>query len=297
MYKILLTIFFLFISCAKSSPEEIVEKNYDDMYPFTGIIIKKFDDKNQMLIDHEEVPGFMDKMVMMFNIDSTIDVNNYNVGDSLNFNFYILHQKQGAAKTWAAELKIVGHRELIEEENYDDFFNEDYSIDIGDKLSDATFLDINGEKIKLSQWDGKFKFISFIFSRCPMPNFCPAVIMKNQYLANQFIDNNNIEFIIISFDYKYDTPEVLKNAYQGIFNDYNNVHFLSSYNHAEDIINITKEAGLGFSGIDEGDEREIGHTLKSLLIDPNGVLIESYAGDNWLPKEVENEINERLSIY
>ena len=129
-----------------------------------------------------------------------------------------------------------------------------------------------------------------------MPNFCPAVIMKNQYLANQFIDDN-IEFIIISFDYKYDTPEVLKNAYQGIFNDYNNVHFLSSYNHTEDIINITKEAGLGFSGIDEGDEREIGHTLKSLLIDPNGVLIESYVGDNWLPKEVENEINERLSIY
>ena len=296
MYKILLIIFFLFISCTKSSPEKIIEKDYDDVYPFTGIIIKKFDDKNQMLIDHEAVPGFMDKMVMMFNIDSTIDINNYNIGDSLNFNFYILNQKQGPANTWASELKIVGHRELTEEENYDDFFNEDYSIDIGDKLSDATFLDINGEKIKLSQWDGKFKFISFIFSRCPMPNFCPAVIMKNQYLANRFIDDN-IEFIIISFDYKYDTPEVLKNAYQGIFNDYSNVHFLSSYNHTEDIINITKEAGLGFSGIDEGDEREIGHTLKSLLIDPNGVLIESYVGDNWLPKEVENEINERLSIY
>ena len=60
---------------------------------------------------------------------------------------------------------------------------------------------------------------------------------------------------------------------------------------------ITKEAGLGFSGIDEGDEREIGHTLKSLLIDPNEILIESYSGDDWLPKEVENDINERFDIY
>ena len=293
MYKILLITLFLLISCNKS-----IDTKYDKVYPFTGIIIKKFDDKNQMLIDHEEVPGFMDKMVMMFNVDTrTGNMNNYNIGDSLNFNFYIKNQKEGPAKTWASKLMIVGHRELLETENYDDFFDEGYSIDIGDELSNATFLNINGQEIELNQWDGKFKFISFIFSRCPMPNFCPDVIMKNQYLANQFKNNSNIEFIIISFDYKYDTPEVLKNTYGGIFNDYNNVHFLSSYNHIEDIINITKEAGLGFSGIDEGDEREIGHTLKSLLIDPNGVLIKSYSGDNWLPKEVENEINERLNIY
>ena len=292
MYKIILSIFFLLISCYK-----ITEKNYDDVYPFTGIIIKKIDDKNQMLINHEEVPGFMDKMIMLFNIDSAINMNQYNIGDSLNFNFYVSHQSEGAAKTWASELKIVGHRELSQEESYDDFFNENESIDIGDKLSNTTFLDIDGQEVQLSKWNNKFKFISFIFSRCPMPNFCPAVIMKNQYLANQFNNNPNIEFIIISFDYKYDTPEVLKNAYGSIFNDYRNVHFLSSYKHKEDVMKITKEAGLGFSGIDEGDEREIGHTLKSLLIDPNEILIESYSGDDWLPKEVENDINERFDIY
>ncbi len=294
MQKILLPIFLLLISCSKN-----IEKEYDQVYSFTGIIIKKFDKTQQMLIDHEEVPGFMDKMVMMFNIDTTINMEQYNVGDSLNFNFYVSYQDQGAAKTWASELKIVGHRQLTEEENYDDFFNENQSIDIGDKISDATFLNIDGEEVQLSQWDGKFKFISFIFSRCPMPNFCPAVIMKNQYLVNQFHNKQEhpIEFIIISFDYKYDTPEVLKNAYGGIFNDYDNIHFLSSYNHIPDIMKITEEAGLGFSGIDEGDEREIGHTLKSLLIDPNGVLIKSYSGDNWQPKEVENEINERFNNY
>jgi protein SCO1/2 len=292
MYNIIFIILLLIVSCSKS-----VKKEYDQSYPFTGIIIKKFEDKNQMLIDHDEVPGFMDKMVMIFNIDSTIDINHYNVGDSLNFNFYILNQKDAPAKTWANELKIVGHRQLTEEESYDDFFNEDYSINIGDQLSDATFLDINGNQIKLSQWNGKFKFISFIFSRCPMPNFCPAVIMKNQYLANQFKENDNIEFIIISFDYKYDTPEVLNNTYGTIFNEYNNVHFLSSYGYKQDIIKITTEAGLGFSGIDEGDEREIGHTLKSLLIDSNGILIQSYSGDSWSPKKVENNINERLKLY
>ena len=127
-----------------------------------------------------------------------------------------------------------------------------------------------------------------------MPNMCPAVILNNQYLAKQF-KNDDIVFLLISFDYIYDTPDILKKSYESLSTE--NLIFLSSYNHIEDIINITKEAGLGFSGIDDGDEREIGHTLKSLLIDPNGILIESYSGDDWLPKEVENSINERLNIY
>ena len=78
-----------------------------------------------MLIDHEEVPGFMEKMVMVFNIDSSINLNQFNIGDSLNFNFYVSYQDEGAAKTWASELQIVGHRELNDNENYDDFFDEE----------------------------------------------------------------------------------------------------------------------------------------------------------------------------
>ena len=60
---------------------------------------------------------------------------------------------------------------------------------------------------------------------------------------------------------------------------------------------ITTEAGLGFSGINDGDPRDINHTLKSLLIDPNGVLIDSYSGDDWKPKEVEEVIKARLKVY
>ena len=57
------------------------------------------------------------------------------------------------------------------------------------------------------------------------------------------------------------------------------------------------EAGLGFSGIDEGDPRDINHTLKSLLISPEGMLIESFGGDSWLPKEVESNIKSQLNAY
>jgi len=280
MKKTILLILLICISCKKSTdPTAIVspvkEKPIVATYQFQGIIIDIMNETQQMLIKHDEVPNFMMEMTMMFNIDSSINMHDYRAGDSLNFNFYISEQLEGPAKTWANELRIINHRELTNEEVYDDFFDQDGAIQIGEKLSDAIFLNLDNKEVKLSDWEGKFKFISFIFSRCPMPNFCPAVIMKNQYLINQFKNNGNVEFIIISFDYKYDQPKVLKKVYGGIFDNYNNIHFLSSYNHKEDITKITLEAGLGFSGIDDGDPRDIGHTLKSLLVSPDGILISS----------------------
>ena len=273
MHKKILFLLILLFSCGDKTPEYT-------MYPFKGIVIDVFKEQQKMLIKHDEVPGFMMEMTMMFNIEPSINLENYSIGDSLNFNFYILEQKNAPAKTWANEIKIVGHRELMENEIFDDFFEEDETIQIGEKISDFKFLDLDGNEVELNTFNKKLKFISFIFSRCPMPNFCPAVILKNQYLVNQFKDNENVEFIIISFDYSYDTPNVLKKAYGDIFEDYNNIHFLSSYGFKESILKLTMEAGLGFSGIDEGDPRDINHTLKSLLISPEGMLIESFGGDS-----------------
>ena len=289
MKKILILLFILF-SCSE-------QKNQSKSYPFKGVIIDIFKEQKKMMIKHDEVPGFMMEMTMMFNIEPSIDFELFEVGDSLNFNFYILEEKNGPAKTWADQIKVVGHRELTEFEVFDDFFEQDETIQIGEKVSNFKFLNLDGEEIQLNAFNQKLKFISFIFSRCPMPTFCPAVMMKNQYLASAFKENNNIEFIIISFDYNYDTPEVLKNAYSAIFSDYNNTQILSSYGYKDEVLKLTMEAGLGFSGIDEGDPRDINHTLKSLLLDPEGILIESFGGDSWLPKEVESQIKNSLKAY
>ena len=176
----------------------------------------------------------------------------------MHCDFHVLEQKEGPAKTWADNIRIISQRELTEDEEYDNFFEDNYTqLRQGEQFSDITLLDLNGKQIKLSDCDNKLKFVSFIFSRCPMPNYCPAVIMKNQYLMNQFKENPNIEFIIISFDYNYDMPQVLEQIYGFIEEQYNNVHFLSSYNHKDDLIKIAEEAGLGFSGVDEHDARNI----------------------------------------
>ena len=77
-YIISLLISLLLISCNNNLEPTI--------YPFKGVVIDIFSDKQKMMIKHDEVSGFMMAMTMMFNIDSSININNYQIGDSLNFN-------------------------------------------------------------------------------------------------------------------------------------------------------------------------------------------------------------------
>ena len=124
-----------------------------------------------------------------------------------------------------------------------------------------------------------------------MPNMCPAAIVKNQYLANHF-KNKNINFLLISFDYLYDTPEVLKNIYGNIETE--NMFFLSSYNHLNDIFSLSQQSGVAFWGVEENN---IGHSMRTILIDKNLKLLKTFDGLDWKPSEAKRDIENLIKLY
>jgi len=124
-----------------------------------------------------------------------------------------------------------------------------------------------------------------------MPNMCPASIVKNQYLSNYF-KNENINFILISFDYLYDTPKVLNNIYGSI--ETKNMKFLSSYNHINDIFSLTQQSGVAYWGVEENN---IGHSMRSILIDKNLKLLKTFDGIDWKAGDAKRDIENFIKIY
>ena len=124
-----------------------------------------------------------------------------------------------------------------------------------------------------------------------MPNMCPASIIKNQYLANHF-KNDNISFLLISFDYIYDTPIVLNNIYGPLERD--NLIFLSSYNHINDVFMLTQQSGVAFRGVEENN---IGHSMRTVVIDKNLKLITAFDGIDWNAGEAKKDIENILKLY
>ena len=277
MKKLLLTIILLiFLGCSGKKS-----------YPVRGTIIQVRKESNEFLIHHDEIPNFMMAMTMPFKLADSLDINQYGIGDSLKFSLEI---KEG--KAFANNFQLLGKGTLPEMDN---LWDDEYSpLEIGDIFSNATFLDMDSNNVSLSDSDGKFRFISYIFTRCPMPNMCPAVVSKNQYLADMFAAISEIEFILISFDYIYDTPSVMKSIYSSQTQSYPNMKFYSSFGHINDIFMLSGQSFVSFWGVDEND---IGHTLRSIIIDPERRLMKVFDGTDWRPEAAERDIRNILKAY
>ena len=259
--KIFIISIYLFIGCTKTDKEYVVN----------GVIHDIKIDEQIIIIDHDSIPGFMMSMIMPFNFKKKEDVENLSLGDSVRFKLVVKSDD-----SYVLDFNLLGRSIAFEDQ--DDFWDDDEykSLVIGERLTDIRLTDLNGDSISLSSSDGKFRFISFIFTRCPIPNMCPAVVIKNGVLASNFKNNQNLELIMISFDYVHDTPAVLKDFYSPSVSIYENWRVLSSVGNISDLYTLSSELGCEFWGVDEGN---IGHNLRSALISPNRELLKVWSGD------------------
>ena len=275
--KLFLILFFLLFHSCK------INQSYD----VTGVILEIDSKKNKLLIDHEEIPGFMDKMVMYFNLHKSININDFSINDSLTFDLIINNEN-----SYTKNFIFYGKSKTNKDNFFLDGEDKKYSLKkSGEFIDDVSFLTLDNKIVKLSDYKNKFIVISYIFSKCPMPNMCPAVILNNQYLSQQFI-NDDILFLLISFDYIYDTPEILKDSYDSLSSD--NLIFLSSFNHIQDIFTLTQQSGVGFWGIEENN---IGHTMRTIIVDSNLKVVKAFDGFDWKPGDAKKDIETLIKYY
>ena len=251
------------------------------IYNVRGTIYEIKGDLNKIRIAHDTIPNLMMPMEMDFNVKNNKILRSLSVGDSVHFELV------WDDKPHAKNFKIVGKGNITNQE--DDFFEDENFSErsIGEILDDVTLLDIDSLEISLSDLEYDYTFISFIFSRCPMPTMCPAVVLKNKYLVNSFKENKRINFVLISFDYLYDTPSRLKDYYGSSVKEYKTLDVWSSYKKVNDIYLLGKQAGCEFWGI---EKEKIGHTMQSILINNKRIILGKWKGENWDQKMVKNNI-------
>jgi len=280
MKKLIILLIILIVSSCSNSKK---------IYDVTGVVLEINLDNNKILIDHDSIPNFMMPMVMHFNIENKNVVKSLSENDSVKFKFIITE-----TSSYATDFNIIGKH--IGNDDGDDFWEDDeYSKkEIGEKLSNVNLLDINAKTTSLDDYSGKFVFISFIFTRCPVPNMCPAVVIKNGVIARNFKDNDNVKLVMVSFDYLYDTPEILKSFYGSSIEGFPNWNVLSSVGKVSDLYTLSSEIGCEYWGIEKNN---IGHNLRSALIGPDKALLKIWEGDDWIAGSVSNEIENYIKFY
>jgi protein SCO1/2 len=157
----------------------------------------------------------------------------------------------------------------------------------GEAVADASLVDESGTPRRLADWKGRAVAVTFIYTRCPLPNFCP--VMDRHFKAVQDAVRadaalaGRVQLLSVSFDPDHDTPAVLASHAGRLQADPDIWRFLTG--PREEVEQLAKQFGV--SVIREGaDPSEIVHNLRTAVIDPGGRLSTVLNGSEWTPAEL-----------
>jgi protein SCO1/2 len=248
----------------------------------TGQIISIKADRTESTVKHDDVKGFMPAMTMAFTIKEPKLLDGLRPGDLISATLVITDEEgylKGIRKTGSAPLAPRSPTPVAD------------LLMPGEPLPDIVFVDEDGKPRPLSSYRGQAVVITFIYTRCPLPDYCPR--MNRQFASLQQAIKarpglrERARLISVSFDPDFDTPSQLGSTARSLGADPGVWRFVTAPRGGVDAFGAT----LGLSVLREGPKGEnITHNLRTALVDRDGLLVKTYNGSAWSPDEVVRDL-------
>jgi protein SCO1/2 len=272
-------VLLLFLICALSS----AGCSNTRRYPLVGQVLAVNTDRQELTVKHEDIRGFMPGMTMPFKVKEASQVQAARPGDLIQATLVVedsLGYLEDVRKTGEAPLPAEMPKAPPAP-----------TIGTGAEVPDAEFTDQSGRTRRLSDWRGKTTAVTFIYTRCPLPDFCP--LMDRHFAAVQKALKADpalaarVHLLSVSFDPDYDTPAILKEHAARAGADPDIWSYLTGSRDAVDKF----AAAFGVTIMrEDGKMEEIVHNLRTAVIDADGRLVKLLSGNEWQPGELLAEI-------
>jgi protein SCO1/2 len=274
------------VACNRSA--QTADNNRDRHYDVRGIIRGFAPDHRAIEVEHEDVRGFMPSMTMPFSVQDPKQTAGLVMGDAISFRLTVTDKD-----SWIDQIKKINVDEVRLPAPKATPKTRSTIVDSarlreGDRMPPFELTNQNGERITLKTFLGHPFVLTFIFTRCPIPNFCP-LMSKNFVELQKAIRNGSgtltqTRLLSISFDPDFDTPHVLKAYADHEQADRKIWEFATGEKSETD--NLTR----AFSVYVQAEAGTISHGLATALIGEDGKIARIWRGNGWSPSEVIGEI-------
>jgi protein SCO1 len=257
------------------------------VYKMRGKVVSTNPATGEATMDHEAIPGFMDAMTMPYKLKDPSILSELHPGDTITAD--VLVSQDPNADVLLDNIVIVAQAK------------PDYKPTVfyhvpepGDVVPDFKLRNQDGRAIHFDQFRGKSLLVTFIYTRCPSPNFCPLVthnfaVIDRQLAAAPALYSKT-HLLCVSFDPDHDTPARLR-AYgaEYIGNDAKSsfAHWDFAVPSKPELLAMAKYFDVG---ITTGADDTITHTLSTTLIGPQGKVADFYPGNEWTPDQVVADV-------
>jgi protein SCO1/2 len=265
--------------CSKSRETEIVT------FPLRGEVVRIDSAKLTVTVSHQAIPNYMNAMTMPFRVHDPGLLRGLAVGDSIQATLAVSH-----TESWLEGISAAGKGEVRPALTADQIITARV-FRTGEIFPDESLINQDGKAVRLSSFRGKVLALTFIYTRCPLPDFCirmsshfarvQKVLQGEPALAGKW------HLLSVSFDPKFDRPVVLR-RYAGEYGaDFSTWDFVTDPDTMGPVIRTLAD-GLGLEYSE--DEGLIDHNLRTVIIDPEGKLFKVLTGNEWKPEELAAEI-------
>jgi len=257
----------------------------DRRFPIEGQALAVDPTRQEITLKHGDIKGFMPGMTMPFRVTDARAVTATKPGDLIRATL-VVSDSSGRLE----DVVVVGNAPLAASEAEAPRVG---MLGVGDMAPDAVLLDQDGRTRRLSEWRGKTVAVTFVYTRCPFPDFCP--LMDRNFAAVQRALTSNaslagrVQLLSVSFDPEHDTPKVLRQHAQRVGSDSKLWTWLTGER------DVVEKFALAF-GVstmrDDKPPREIVHNLRTAVVDRSGRISSILTGNDWTPETLLDNLRD-----
>lgn len=245
-------------------------------YELQGQVIAVNRERREITIKHGDIRGFMPGMTMAFKVHDERLLQDREPGDLVKATLVV-----GENEAHLSAIERTGHAPLTEvPPALPDVLAK------GEPVPDAALTDQDGRIRHISEWRGQAVAVTFVYTRCPLPDFCPAMDRNFAEVQRQIVADPSLRgrahLLSVSFDPEHDTPAVLATHAARLGADPAHWTMLVADRKTIDAFGST----FGLSVIPGKPDAEIVHNLRTAVIDREGRLVEILPGNEWTPDDL-----------
>ena len=258
-----------------------------------GQVLSIAPERIEALIKHEDIPGFMSAMTMPYHARDPKAFEQLAPGDLITATLVVV-----ANDAYLKNVKRVGTAPVAQPNTSEaPAASSGFELlKVGQPVPNVELLDQDGRHVELESLKGSAVVLTFIYTRCPMPTFCPLMDRHFATMQRKLKERGNdlhVRLLSVSFDPLTDRPPVLKAHATSLGADPALWTFATG--DRDQIDQWASRFGVSVSR-QMNDQRDISHNLRTAIIDRQGNLVQTYVGNEWTPEQVLADVRVMVGI-
>ena len=258
-------------------------------YDLKGKVMAVDQEKHLVTVAHEDIKDYMPAMTMSYTVPSESDLQIIAPDDEIQATLVI-----DGKQSWLEDLIITRQSATAPA------MPGAQMAKAGDEVPNFTLLNQDNREIHMNDYRGKTLLLTFIYTRCPVPDYCTLMSDNFQQIDRALGADAELygktHLLSISIDPEYDTPKVLRSYGAAHTERYQNetfAHWEFAGGTKEQVKDIAQFFGLTYFP----EKDQIIHALRTVIIDPHGKVVQIYGGNDWKVDEVVAEIRKTVTTY